>query len=70
MEILKRAKSGGEIVSWNEDVRDEALRRGAKSGYITRNGENPNVTKIMSQGIGKSKLNIWPRDKNGQLIGD
>lgn len=65
LEILKRAKSGGEIVSWKEDVRDEAISRGVKAGHIVNNG-----TRIMSQGIGKSKLNIWPRDENGQLIGD
>ena len=65
MEILKRAKSGGEVVPWNQDVREEAIRRGTKAGYITNNGN-----KIMSQGIGKSKMNIWPRNENGQLIGD
>ncbi len=28
----------GEIVSWNEDVRDEALRRNARAGYCERDG--------------------------------
>lgn len=39
MEILKRAKSGGEIVPWNEkesNVREEVLRRNEKAGYIKR----------------------------------
>jgi len=75
LEILKRAKgkADGEIVSWNEseeNVRDEVLRRNAKAGYCTRNGEPVAATKIMSNGIGESKLNVWPRDENGQLIGD
>ena len=38
MEILKRAKSGGEVVPWNQDVREEALRRNAKAGYCNRDG--------------------------------
>ena len=39
LEIMKRAKSGGEIVSWNEsedNVRKEVLRRNAKAGYCNR----------------------------------
>ncbi len=70
---MKRAKSGGEIVSFteNEDnVKEEVLRRSAKVGYSTRNGEPISATKIMSRGFGESKLNIWPRDENGQLIDD
>jgi hypothetical protein len=38
LEILKRAKSGGEVVPWNQDVREEALRRNAKAGYCNRDG--------------------------------
>ena len=75
LEILKRAKGdSSEIVAWNENesnVREEALRRNAKAGYCTRNGEPRNATKIMTTiPCGKTKLNIWPRDENGQLIGD
>lgn len=43
--------------------------RSHKAGYTTREG-GPIPAKIMARGIGKSKLNIWPRDKNGNLIGD
>lgn len=35
LEIMKRAKSGGEIVDWNENpenVKEEVLRRNAKAG--------------------------------------
>lgn len=41
LEILKRAKSGGEIVAFNEsedNVREEVLKRNAKAGYCTRDG--------------------------------
>ena len=78
MEILKRAKGeqDGEIVPWNENeknVREEVLRRNAKAGYCTKLGEPVYGTKI--QGLAylpwaKQKLNIWPRDENGNLIGD
>jgi len=70
--VLEMAKGNdGEIVAWNESgVREEVLRRSAKAGYSTSNGEPTGATKIMSRGFGESKLNIWPRDKNGQLIGD
>ncbi len=69
MEIMERAKSGGEVVPWNQDVREEALKRGAKAGYVTRNGEDPRATKIqVCGGFGESKLNLWPRDESGNLI--
>ena len=38
LDILKRAKSGGEVVPWNQDVREEALRRNEKAGYCNRDG--------------------------------
>ena len=41
LEILERAKSGGEIVDWTENgenVREEVLRRNAKAGYCNRDG--------------------------------
>ncbi len=61
----------GEIVAWNEsNVREEVLRRNAKAGYCTSNGEPTGTTKIMSCGIGESKLNIWPRDEKSNLIDD
>lgn len=75
MEILKKAKGdSGEIVSpfmKEEDLRDEVNRRTAKAGYTTRLGEPTYGTKI--QGLifwGKEKLNVWPRDEHGNLIGD
>lgn len=71
MEIINRAKgdSDGEVVAFNEDTREEALRRSAKAGYCTRSGENPNATKIqVSNPFGAEKLNVWPRDENGHLI--
>ncbi len=54
LEILKRAKGfqSGEGVSAFEsesNVREEALRRSAKAGYTTRNGEPIGRTKIMAQ---------------------
>jgi hypothetical protein len=75
MEILKRAKGdNGEIVSpfVNEkDLRDEVNSRTAKAGYTTRYGEPPCRTKIMTTvPFGKERLNVWPRDENGNLIDD
>ena len=71
LEILKRAKgkADGEIVPWNEDpncVREEALRRNAKAGYCTRNGEPPDRTKIMiappTQRYRKNYVRIFGHD--------
>ena len=67
LEILKRAKSGGEVVSFTENaenVKEEVRHREAKVGY------SRGPTKIMLRGIGESKLNIWPRDSEGNLIDD
>lgn len=51
------------------DLRDEVLRRSSRAGYTTRHGENPQATKIQTTiPFGKEKLNIWPRDENGNLI--
>jgi len=50
-------------------LRDEVNRRSAAAGYTTRYGECRARTRI--QGLcnwGESKLNVWPRDKNGNLI--
>jgi hypothetical protein len=52
MEILKRAKSGGELVPFNadeKDVRDEVNRRTARAGLTTKNGEPIHHTKIIAQ---------------------
>ena len=52
----------------DKDLRDEVLKRSSRAGYCTRFGESPCRTKIMTtSGVGKEKLNVWPRDKNGNL---
>jgi hypothetical protein len=78
MEIINRSKKHGNegdllIGSFGKTtpaIKEEVLRRSAKAGYTTRNGEPTHGTKIMGPGIGNSKLNVWPRDKHGNLIGD
>jgi hypothetical protein len=74
MEILKRAKGhSGELVAFNENeanVREEVHRRAAKAGYCTREGNPTHGAKIQGPGIGQSKLNVWLRDEQGNLIGD
>jgi len=75
LEILKRAKGdSGEIIPFNvpeKDLRDQVNRRTCKAGYTTRYGECRDATKIMTTvPCGKQKLNIWPRDENGNLIDD
>ncbi len=51
------------------DVLDDIHARTAKSGLTNRQGEPCRSTgKIMARGFGESKLNVWPRDKNGKLI--
>jgi len=68
------AKAPIEIVSPDvseKDMQDEVNARTCKAGYTTRYGEPTYSTKIMTTvPCGKTKLNVWPRDKNGQLIGD
>lgn len=65
---------GGEVVAWNEsesNVREEVNRRTCKAGYTNREGGPPATGKIqISVPSGEVKLNIWPRDENGQLIDD
>ena len=73
MEIITRKHHGeaGDIVPFNASnaaVQDEVNLRSWKAGYTNRQGEPTYSTKIMAQGFGESKLNTWPRDKNGQLI--
>ena len=54
-----------------KDLRDEVNSRTAKAGYTTRYGEPMYSTKIQTTvPCGETKLNVWPRDENGQLIGD
>jgi hypothetical protein len=75
LEIIKQAKGdSGEIIAWNEkdcNVREEVNRRTAKAGLSTKYGEYPYSTKIQTTvPCGETKLNVWPRDENGQLIDD
>jgi len=52
-----------------KDVIEESHRRSARAGYTTRFGESPYRTKIQTTvPFGREKLNVWPRDKNGNLI--
>ena len=76
MQIMKRARghSDGDIVPWNaseSDLREEVNYRSWKAGYTTKLGECPYGTKC--QGLiffGEERLNVWPRDENGNLIDD
>ena len=52
------------------DVQCQMNEISAKAGYTTKYGECPRATKIQNRGYGESKLNVWPRDKDGNLIGD
>ena len=51
----------------DSDLADEMNMRSHKAGLTNRRGECCKSVKIMSQGFGPSKLNVWPRDKNGNL---
>jgi hypothetical protein len=76
LEILERAKGdAGEGIPWNadpKDVRQEINYRTWKAGYTDRDGQpKEDSPKIRSfGGIGKTKLNVWPRDSEGNLIDD
>ena len=51
------------------DMKDEVNRRTSRAGYTTRYGECPYATKIQTTvPRGKVKLNVWPRDRDGNLI--
>ncbi len=62
----------GEFVPDNtsdSDIRDEVNRRTSKAGLTTKYGECRDATKVMmSVPWGEPKLNVWPRDKQGNLI--
>ena len=62
----------GELVSVDvsdKDLHEEVNRRTAKAGYTTKYGECTQATKIQtSVPFGEEKLNLWPRDENGDLI--
>lgn len=54
------------------DLTDEMNYRSCKRGLTNRQGICSSSTgKIMTTvSCGKEKLNIWPRDEQGNLIGD
>lgn len=54
-----------------KDYHEELNIRSHKAGYTTRKGR-PIPRKIMAAvNMGKTKVaNVWPRDENGNLIGD
>lgn len=75
MQILKRARNTEmDIVPVTESessLKDEVNRRTYKAGYTDRDGQMKDPPKIrIFGGLGESKLNIWSRDENGQLIDD
>lgn len=75
MEIIKRANgvNDGETVRWTaneDDLRAEVNRRTYKAGYTDSDGQQM-VRNIMSTvPCGEVRLNIWPRDREGNLIDD
>ena len=54
------------------DLTDEMNFRSSKKGLTNRQGVcSSNTGKIMTTvPCGKEKLNIWPRDEQGNLIGE
>jgi len=74
-EAMKEAVRRGdeEIIPANVsdvDLQDEMNARSCKAGLTNRRGECASSTgKIMTTvPFGKTKLNLWPRDKAGNLI--
>jgi hypothetical protein len=54
-----------------KDLKDEVNYRTWKAGYTTKLGECRCATKIMGTVFwGSEKLNVWPRNERGELIGD
>jgi len=51
-----------------QDLREEVKSRTHRAGYTTRSG-GPVPLKIQATvNWGEQKLNVWPRDENGDLI--
>ena len=51
------------------DVQRQVNEISSKAGRTTKYGECSRATKIMTVvPFGRQKLNIWPRDDNGELI--
>ena len=64
-ELIPQSRSG-------KDLQDEMNERSFKTGHTNRQGECCKGTgKIMATvPFGKRRLNLWPRDENGDLIDD
>ena len=57
----------------NEDVIKEKIVDGHRRGVCDKNGrtiKKESAIKVISFGFGESKLNIWPRDNEDNLIDD
>lgn len=53
----------------DKDVAEEVNRRTAKARLTTRYGECRDATRTQTTVLwGEQKLNVWPRDKDGNLI--
>ncbi len=51
-----------------KDLREEVNSRTNRAGYTTRNGGAISLRIQTSVSWGPVKLNIWPRDADGNLI--
>jgi len=75
IEILKRAEGDADseiipVTVPDKEMREYMIEHSCKAGHTTKYGEPTFGTMIMGPGIGESKLNVWPRDEQGNLIGD
>lgn len=76
MEILKRAEGLGDseilpVTMPDSEMREKMIYHSWKKGHTTKYGECPRATKIQNTvAFGNQKLNVWPRDEQGNLIGD
>jgi len=51
-----------------KDLREEVNFRTYRAGYTTREGGRIPLKKQMTVLWGRTKLNVWPRDADGNLI--
>jgi hypothetical protein len=61
----------GELVPQDvkeSDLRDEVNLRTYRAGYTTRDGRRRPRLPTVVCGWGREKLNVWPRDEQGNLI--
>lgn len=50
------------------DMREEVNSRTHRAGYTTRNGGPIPLKHSTTVSWGQTKLNVWPRDADGNLI--